>query len=51
MFAHGSFVLAWFLRISKHNVWVSQSAFDEDPNPKLMVHIGFCTVKSDIPQY
>ena len=25
MFAHESFVLAWFLRISKHNVWVSQS--------------------------
>ena len=25
MFAHQSFVLAWFLRISKHNVWVSQS--------------------------
>ena len=25
MFALESFVLAWFLRISKHNVWVSQS--------------------------
>ena len=25
VFAHESFVLAWFLRISKHNVWVSQS--------------------------
>ena len=25
VFAHKSFVLAWFLRISKHNVWVSQS--------------------------
>ena len=25
MFAQESFVLAWFLRISKHNVWVSQS--------------------------
>ena len=25
MFAHESFVLAWFLEISKHNVWVSQS--------------------------
>ena len=25
MFAHKSFVLAWFLRISKHNVCVSQS--------------------------
>ena len=25
VFAQESFVLAWFLRISKHNVWVSQS--------------------------
>ena len=25
VFAHESFVLDWFLRISKHNVWVSQS--------------------------
>ena len=25
VFAHESFVLAWFLKISKHNVWVSQS--------------------------
>ena len=25
VFAHESFVLAWFLRISKRNVWVSQS--------------------------
>ena len=25
MFALESFVLAWFLRISKHNIWVSQS--------------------------
>ena len=23
--AHESFVLAWFLRISKHNVWIKQS--------------------------
>ena len=33
--AHKSFVLAWFLRISKHNVWVNQSVLlqllDEDP--------------------
>ena len=34
MFAHESFVLACFLRISKHNVWVSQSASDEDPKSK-----------------
>ena len=45
VFAHESFVLAWFLRISKHNVWVSQSASDEDPKPKLIVRIGFCTAK------
>ena len=32
MFAHESFVLACFLRIS--NVWVSQSASDEDPKSK-----------------
>ena len=25
VFAHESFILAWFLRISKRNVWVSQS--------------------------
>ena len=25
VFAHESFALAWFLRISKHDVWVSQS--------------------------
>ena len=31
--AHKSFVLTWFLRISKHNDWVSvnQSASDEGP--------------------
>ena len=34
MSAHESFVLACFLRISKHNVWVSQSASDEDPKSK-----------------
>ena len=34
MFAHESFVLACFLRISKHNFWVSQSASDEDPISK-----------------
>ena len=51
MFAHESFVLAWFLKISKHNVWVSPTASDEDPKLKLTVRIGFCTAKSDIPQY
>ena len=49
--AHESFVLAWFHRISKKQCWVSQSASDEDPKPKLIVRIGFCTAKSDIPQY
>ena len=34
VFAHESFVLACFLRISKHNVWVSQSASDEDLKSK-----------------
>ena len=34
MFAHESFVLACFLRISKYNVWVNQSASDEDPKSK-----------------
>ena len=34
MFARESFVLACFLRISKHNVWVSQSASDENPKFK-----------------
>ena len=56
MFALESFVLAWFLRISKHNIWVKSinlvtTACDEDPKPKLIVRIGFCTAKSDIPQY
>ena len=58
VFAHESFVLAWFLRISKRNVeCLGQSinlvttASDEDPKPKLIVRIGFCTSKSDIPQY
>ena len=29
---------------------VNQSS-DEDPKPKLIVGIGFCTAKSDIPKY
>ena len=29
---------------------VNQSS-DEDPKPKLIVRVGFCTAKSDIPQY
>ena len=29
---------------------VNQSS-DEDPKPKLIVRIGFCTAKLDIPQY
>ena len=37
MFAHESFVLAWFLRISGQY---------EDPKPTLIVRIGFCTAKS-----
>ena len=27
------------------------TASDEDPKPKLIVRVGFCTAKSDIPQY
>ena len=27
------------------------TASDEDPKPKLILRIGFCTAKSDIPQY
>ena len=49
VFVHESFVLAWFLKKSKHNVWVSQSIFasDEDPKIKLTVRIDFITAKSD----
>ena len=53
MFEHKCFVLAWFLKISKHNVWAQSinlvtTASDEDPK---LVRIGFCTAKSGIPQY
>ena len=41
VFAHESFVLAWFLRISGQSI-----NLDEDPNPTLIVRIGFCTAKS-----
>ena len=55
VFAHESFVLAWFLRISKQclgqSINLVTTASDEDPKPKLIVRIGFCTAKSDIPQY
>ena len=57
MFEQESFVLAWFLRISSETQCLGQSinlvttASDEDPKPKLFVRIGFCTTKSDIPQY
>ena len=58
MFAHESFVLAWFLRISNietqclgQSINLVTTASDEDPKPKLIVRIGFCTAKSDIPQY
>ena len=46
MFAHESFVLACFLRISKYNVWVSQSASDEDPKSKSALYgkVGHSTV-------
>ena len=46
MFAHKSFVLAWFLRISKHNVWVSQSILLQlllmrTQNPNLSCPLAF----------
>ena len=46
VFAHKSFVLAWFLRISKHNVWVSQSILLQllpmrTQNPKLSCASAF----------
>ena len=48
MFEHESFVLACFLRISKYNVWVSQSASNEDPKSKsafmLKGKVGHSTV-------
>ena len=53
VFAHESFVLAWFLRISKvsQSILLQSSAFDEDPKHKRIVRIRVCTAKSDIPQY
>ena len=42
--------------ISKRNALVSQSILLQllpmrTQNPKLIVRVGFCTAKSDIPQY
>ena len=51
VFAHESFALAWFLRILGQSINLVTTASDEDPKPKLIVRIGFCTAKSDIPQY
>ena len=58
VFAHESFVLAWFLRISIETQRLGQSANPvttasdvQDPRPKLIVRVSFCTAKSDIPQY
>ena len=52
VFAHGSFVFAWFLRISNvsQSILLQSSAFDEDPKYKRSVRIRFCTAKSDIPR-
>ena len=55
MFAHESFVSAWFLKISKQclgqSINLVTTASDEDQKLKLTVRIGFCMAKSDIPQY
>ena len=55
VFAHESFVLAWFLKISKHNVWVSQSILLQllpmrTQNSNLPCASAFVR-QSDIPQY
>ena len=50
MFAHKSFVLAWFLRILKQclgqSINLVTTASDEDPKPKLIVRgkVGHSTV-------
>ena len=44
VFANKSFVWLGFLEY-----WVVTTASDEDPKPKLIVRISFCTAKSDIP--
>ena len=51
-------LLSWLGFLEYRNQCLGQSignlvttASDEDPKPKLIVLIGFCTAKSDIPQY
>ena len=55
VFAHKSFVLALFLNIQTQCLGQTNNlvttASDEDSKPKLIVRIGFCTAKLDIPQY
>ena len=51
MFANESFVLPGFLECLGQSINLVTTASDEDPKPKLIVRFGFCTAKSDIPQY
>ena len=51
MFAHESFVLAFKIQCLGQSINLVTTASDEDPKPKLIVRIGFCTAKSDILQY
>ena len=49
MFSHVSCVLAWFLKCLGQSINLVTNASDEDPKLKLIVRIGVCTAKSDIP--
>ena len=46
-------LLFWpgFLECLGQSINLVTTASDEDPKPKLIVRVGFCTAKSDIPQY
>ena len=50
-------LLFWLGFLEYQNAMFGQSinlvttASDEDPKPKLIVRIGFCTAQSDIPRY
>ena len=51
MFAHESFVFAWFLRSLDQSINLVTTASNEDPKLVVIVRIGFCLAKPDIPQY
>ena len=46
-----NFTLSWDEHKEVYKLNLVTTASDEDPKLKLIVHIGFCTAKSDIPQY